>query len=130
MKLLCEGFDNSKLPEAVAVDLFNIIHQAVANAVAHSRAQVITVRLLWLANELKFEIEDDGIGFDPNGISNIAATGHFGLLNLKLRAERMSGSLVLDSNPGRGTQISGTIPIANDGARLSSKVVASYEFGA
>lgn len=130
VKLLCEGFDNSKLPEAVAVDLFNIIHQAVANAVAHSRAQVITVRLLWLANELKFEIQDDGVGFDRNGISNTAATGHFGLLNLKLRAERMSGSLVLDSNPGRGTQISGTIPIANDGADLSSKVVASYEFGA
>ena len=55
-------------------------------------------------------------------------SNHFGLLNLKLRAERMSGTLTLDSSPGNGTTISGSIPIRNDTENPSPKLVTDYPF--
>ena len=126
LKFSCEGFGNGRLPEAVAIDLFNIVHQSVANSLAHSQAKMIMVRLQWRKESLGFSVQDDGIGFDSSGAHKIVESGHFGLLNLKLRAERMSGTLSLDSKPGEGTLISGSIPITNDGERLSSKSVSEY----
>ena len=123
-----EGLDNIKLPEAVAIDLFNIVHQAVANSISHSQAKTITVNLNWRTESLDFSISDNGIGFDMGGIDKKVESNHFGLLNLKLRAERMSGTLNLDSKPGNGTLINGNIPIRNNSTNLPSKQVTDYKF--
>lgn len=123
-----EGVDSTKLPEAVAIDIFNIVHQAVANSLSHSQAQLINVDLCWSSKTMSFSIQDDGIGFDMSAAKKKVESNHFGLLNLKLRAERMSGTLTLDSSPGNGTTISGSIPIRNDTENPSPKLVTDYPF--
>ena len=74
-----EGLNNIKLPEAVAIDLFNIVHQAVANSISHSQAKTITVNLNWRTESLDFSISDNGIGFDMGGTSTDVSLfqGHY-----------------------------------------------------
>ena len=54
---------------------------------------------------LRFEVKDDGSGFDP-----AHAGGGAGLTNLRDRIEAVGGALYVESSPGRGTRISGVIP--------------------
>ncbi|HXF71599.1 MAG TPA: ATP-binding protein, partial [Actinomycetota bacterium] len=55
--------------------------------------------------ELRFEVEDDGRGFEP------AATRRgTGLQNMSDRIEALGGVLEVDSVPGRGTRIHGRLP--------------------
>ena len=65
------------------------------------------VRLSDLNGTLKFEVADDGVGFDP------AATRRgSGLTNLADRLDALGGKLEINSAPGRGTRLAGTVPAA------------------
>jgi len=39
-------------------------------------------------------------------------SGHFGLIGMRERAEHLGGELRLDSQPGKGTQVEVTVPLA------------------
>ena len=56
--------------------------------------------------ELCFEVADDGAGFDPSSRAHGA-----GFTNMNDRLGAMGGSLRVDSAPGKGTHISGAIPL-------------------
>ena len=77
---------------------------------------------MWDEKGIVFSIKDDGIGFSQSNISNVPEAGHFGLLNLKLRTERVGGTVDIISAEGEGTSVVGTIPITR---RLSEAIAAS-----
>ncbi len=55
---------------------------------------------------LRFAVSDDGAGFDP------ATTQRGeGLTNLRDRVEALGGTLEIVSAPGKGTRVTGTIPV-------------------
>tara|TARA_Y100000588_G_C13745886_1_gene707611 strand:- start:346 stop:651 length:306 start_codon:yes stop_codon:yes gene_type:complete len=81
------------------------------NSVDHSSANEIKIELMWKEEGIAFSVKDDGIGFSQSKISNVPEAGHFGLLNLKLRAERVGGTVDIISAEGEGTSVVGTIPI-------------------
>ena len=112
LKFKTQGFKNTRLSKPIEVDLYRIVNQALVNAIKHSQAKNILVELIWAEKEVKFLIQDDGIGFDQDKISNKLSAGHFGLSGLKLRAERMLGTLDIDSKIGSGTKMYGAIPIS------------------
>jgi signal transduction histidine kinase len=56
---------------------------------------------------LTFRVADDGVGFDPSGS---AGRGH-GFVNMGDRLGAIGGTVEVDSAPGRGTRVSGTVPI-------------------
>jgi signal transduction histidine kinase len=56
---------------------------------------------------LTFDVADDGSGFDPR----VVAAGH-GFENMRDRLGAVGGSLILDSAPGEGSHIRGSIPVA------------------
>ena len=103
--------DEGGLPSPVARDLYQIIRQSVLNSVDHSSANEIKIELMWEEEGIAFSVKDDGIGFSQSKISNVPEAGHFGLLNLKLRAERVGGTVDIISAEGEGTSVVGTIPI-------------------
>ena len=80
--------------------LQNVIKHAGPNAVAR-------IRLRRASDNVTFEVEDSGRGFDPARV----ARGE-GLTNLTDRLAVMRGRLSIDSRPGMGTRIFGEIPIA------------------
>jgi len=56
---------------------------------------------------LELTIEDNGIGFDPDGVVKL---GHQGLANTRERAATIGGTVTIDSRPGTGTRIIVRVP--------------------
>jgi signal transduction histidine kinase len=78
--------------------------EAVHNAVTHSKAASLVVTLDDRDSRLRFEVRDDGVGFDPS-----IAEGS-GLTNMADRLDSLEGFLEVASTPGRGTVVSGYLP--------------------
>jgi signal transduction histidine kinase len=81
--------------------------EALQNASKHSGdGATATVRVREVGGGLLFEVADDGSGFDAgNGLVGV------GMTNMRDRVGALGGSLHIESNPGRGTTISGSIPL-------------------
>lgn len=92
--------------------LFNIIQEAVNNALKHARAAHIWVRLRREGGHLVGVIEDDGVGFDMQSVlRSYEKRGSFGLLNIDERARLVGGSAQISSTPGKGTKVTVIVPL-------------------
>ena len=87
--------------------LLRIAHESVANAVSHAAARKISVALKYTPPTVTLEIQDNGCGFDP---SASAPEGHFGLLGIRERANKIRAALTVESTPGVGTVIRVVLP--------------------
>jgi signal transduction histidine kinase len=91
-----------RLPRPVEMNLLRIGQEAVANAVKHGRATQIAIELRYAAESVRLTVSDDGQGFAADQAS---PTGHFGLLDMRERAQSMGSKLTVESEPGQGTRI-------------------------
>ncbi len=80
--------------------------EAVQNAVRHAAATRVNIRLVDGSGDLRFTVTDDGAGFDPG--QRVAGSG---LTNMDDRITALRGRLIIDSAPGHGTCVTGTIPV-------------------
>jgi ligand-binding sensor domain-containing protein/signal transduction histidine kinase len=92
-------------------NLLRIAQEAINNAVKHAQAQRIFVDLVFDARRVQLNVRDDGHGFDSQAAGN-GATGHFGLIGMRERAERIGGTLSIHSGNSSGTQIVVDVPIS------------------
>jgi signal transduction histidine kinase len=88
--------------------LLRIGLEALANALKHSGARHITIKLRFGADTTELLVQDDGCGL-PHDTSNQPGT-HFGLLGIRERVDKLGGVLHIAGAPGSGTQLSVTIP--------------------
>lgn len=82
--------------------------EALHNADRHSGAQAIRVELADHAGTLTFVVADDGVGFDTTAPSSPTGGGR-GLTGMADRVRAAGGTLRIDSAPGNGTRVTGTI---------------------
>jgi signal transduction histidine kinase/ligand-binding sensor domain-containing protein len=100
-----------KLPEEMEQHLLRIAQEAVTNTVKHAHAHQVRIHLEMDQGSLRMQVADDGQGFEQtDAFSEIG--GHFGLLGMRERAERLGGALQLDSKPGAGTKVEVTVPLS------------------
>jgi signal transduction histidine kinase len=99
-RLLVEG--PIELPAEVEDGLYRIAQEALNNALKHAVPTSVTVRIRANGEGVALEVRDDGRGFDPEEVSD---AGGMGLANMRGRAERLGGNLVLFSAPGEGTSV-------------------------
>ncbi|MEV5956993.1 sensor histidine kinase [Streptomyces sp. NPDC051987] len=103
------------LHEEVAATLLRIVQEALSNAARHARASRVGVTLCYLGDfpggEVILDIRDDGTGFDPLAVPARSRAGGFGLDGMRARAERIAGSLTVESEPGLGTALSARVPL-------------------
>ena len=86
--------------------LSRIVREAASNAVAHGRAETVTIALM-SGGALRLVVEDDGEGFDVAGPVRPDA---FGLLGMQERVAALGGRFRLESRPGEGTRIEVVLP--------------------
>jgi signal transduction histidine kinase len=91
------------LSEAVATGLYSIAHEALINVAKHSGAREATLLLNLDAGKSCLEIEDRGLGFDPQ--ANLNQRGHLGLAGMSERAREIGWNLSVESRRGQGTRI-------------------------
>jgi len=94
------------LPLDVESALLRIGQEALANAVSHSGAAHVSVRIHYRKEAVTLRIEDNGCGFGPE-----RETGGFGLSGMRRRAAGIGAAIRIDSAPGRGTCVDVAAPL-------------------
>ena len=90
-------------PVEVQQSVYRIAQEALANVSDHAQAQTAQVILKRERDQLQLIVRDDGCGFDSGSAEN---ANHYGLLGMRERAEMIGGRLSVESQAGKGTQIS------------------------
>lgn len=83
----------------------------MANAVKHSDARTIEVRLAHHDHTLELSVSDDGHGEETRGTPPMAPAGHFGILGMQERCEKLGGHFEFHSLAGGGSSVHATIPV-------------------
>lgn len=91
------------IPHVVASGLYAITQEALTNVAKHSGCHEAFIRLRLAEGKSYLVIEDHGCGFNPETISD--QRGHLGLAGMSERACEMGWTMVVASQPGRGTCI-------------------------
>jgi PAS domain S-box-containing protein len=97
--LTVEG--DSALPAQAQIALYRIAQEALNNVSKHAGASKAEVELRCRPGSVKLSVRDDGCGFDPRDVR----PDQLGLAIMGERAERISASLEINSQPGHGTQV-------------------------
>jgi signal transduction histidine kinase len=100
-----------RYPERVESAVYFCSLEAMQNATKHALGATEVVVELRGDGVLRFEVRDDGNGFDP------AATSGAGLSNMRDRLAAVGGELAVVSAVGHGTRVIGTVPAAPDPIR-------------
>lgn len=104
----------------VSEELFFIAREALTNAFHHAHATSIRVILDFGKREFSMICSDDGCGMDLGKL--VARSGHYGLVGMRERSDRLGATFQCTSAPGQGTSIAVRLPChlaAADGASRS-----------
>lgn len=112
LRLAVRG-DARHLSPKVETALFRLTQEALNNIRKHARAQHVWVELEFDAGRAAIlRVRDDGQGFEVQPTLQAArARGSIGLMQMRERAERAGGTLVIESAPGQGTRIQVELPM-------------------
>jgi PAS domain S-box-containing protein len=105
-------FKSQDLPESfspeVSLCLFRVLQEALHNAVKHSGAYNVEVKLWGTPNKVHLTISDSGRGFN---IDDAKMTRGLGLLSMEERLKQLEGVFSIESQPKRGTTIRASVPV-------------------
>jgi signal transduction histidine kinase len=92
-----------------ALCMFRVAQEALNNAVKHGKAPQVTIRLEAHERRLRLEVRDSGVGFET------AKSGQgLGMLTMRERLRLLGGELAVQSSPGEGTCVIGSLPLSAD----------------
>ena len=89
-----------------------VVAEALANAAKHADSPEVSVRIRVGRDELRIEVEDRGVGIVGSGTDD---DPHFGLRLMRGRAERIGGTIEIESKPGNGTTVVAVLPVGGRG---------------
>jgi len=92
-----------------ALTLFRVLQEGLTNVLRHAKATRATVSLRFESDGCTLSVADNGHGFDDKAAPPV---GHYGLLHMVERAQRVHGLARIESTIGRGTIVSLTVPNA------------------
>jgi two-component system NarL family sensor kinase len=96
------------LSNDVALAVFRVLQEAVTNAMTHAAARRLSVSIEGSDDEIRLDVSDDGVGFDPDA----AMKGHgLGLIGMRERLMAVGGDCAISSRRGAGTRILASVPI-------------------
>jgi PAS domain S-box-containing protein len=115
------GLLGQRLPGDIETTVYRLVQEALTNIMKHAKAQNVGVIVEHRANRVLVIVEDDGLGFDVEGLLNTPARKRrLGLLGMQERVELVEGNLNIESTPGVGTTVLARIPVSNDHADVEN----------
>jgi signal transduction histidine kinase len=90
--------------------LYRIVQEGLTNCARHAQAKNIRVRLEDSQGRVALTVEDDGVGFDTHA----RVVYGLGLLGLTERVRELSGTIAIESQPGRGTKLAVVLPASRE----------------
>jgi signal transduction histidine kinase len=88
-------------------ELLLIVTEALSNALRHSHAENVEIRLGREGDNLVLNVVDDGIGFETAD-----SPAGMGLANMRTRAYGLGGTMEVESVPGQGTTVEVRFPVS------------------
>ena len=104
-----EGRIDPKLEKTI----YRICQESLNNIVKHAKASKATFQLFKTDEQITLVIEDNGIGFDTDIISDEQSGRGIGLMSIRERIATYSGTFTIDSKQGKGTELIIEIPCKN-----------------
>jgi signal transduction histidine kinase len=111
-----------RLAADIELGAFRITQEAVRNTLRHAGARRLQVSVRFGADELRLTVADDGRGFRPEVLDDLAAT-HLGLLGMRERARLLGGHLQVRSAPGTGTVVHARVPLQTPGVPREPRTI-------
>lgn len=98
--------DFPALSNIYEVTLYRFVQEGLINAAKHGKASSVWINLDASDGEVNISLEDDGLGFDPTSL-----IPGMGIKGIQERFLMLKGSFEIESIPGRGTKLFGSLPI-------------------
>jgi two-component system CheB/CheR fusion protein len=111
--------DGSEKPldDATRALVFRAVRELVMNVLKHAHTPVAKVSLTRNGDHFDIQVEDPGVGFDPEARVDRPGGGGFGLLSVREQIARLGGTLAIESAPQQGTRVTVRVPLqAEQGA--------------
>jgi PAS domain S-box-containing protein len=126
-------FEQRGVPRRLALDvedtMFRVAQEAVTNASRHSGTRRVSVILTYEVGEVRLTVQDEGRGFHVDELGG-SHGGHWGLLGMRERAERIGARLSIRSAEGAGTTVELRVPTARTASeKLAARREASMASG-
>jgi PAS domain S-box-containing protein len=104
------GLGDKRFPLEIETAVYRIIQEALTNVARHAKVNEVTVRL-WSDEEvLGAQIEDHGVGFNPEVVLKRGNTS--GLNGMRERAVLLGGHFTIETSSGTGTRLTAEFPIS------------------
>ena len=104
-----------RLPYSAELAIFLIVKEAITNVRKHAHASRVDIHVTPIEDNLVVVVRDNGVGFDVGAVTEgYEERSSLGMLNMRERAEIVSGTLSLSSQPGHGTTITLELPLATN----------------
>ena len=105
------ALNERRLEPAVETTLYRALQEAITNIARHAEATRAAVLLEANEKEVSMIVEDNGRGFSANDTSEDKPSKRLGLLGIRERLSLVSGTLEVESAPGRGCTLYIRVPL-------------------
>ena len=93
----------SSLPQTIQIEILRVLQESLSNIARHAKATQVTVKFTDVAQDFKFTISDNGIGFnlpDVDEMNKTDARKHYGIKNIQDRVAALGGTVEFVNNGG------------------------------
>jgi len=110
-----------EFPRDTIHELLMALREAIYNALRHAHPRRVRIVVGFEGNECQLRVVDDGVGFKAETLPSLGL-GHYGLVGIQERVERIGGRFAVNSKEGAGTEIVLYVPRRRSVTRDSDAV--------
>jgi signal transduction histidine kinase len=100
-----------RMPPVMENALLRLGQEAITNAIKHARPRQVEVRFVFADKQVQLCVRDDGCGFDTR--NQPPPADGFGLVGMNERIAELQGELLIESAPGKGTEVIILLPLSS-----------------
>lgn len=89
--------------------IYRVVQEALTNVARHAQVRTASVRLWADQTTISVQIEDKGVGFDPESV--LALERSIGLRGMRERVRLLGGQLAVEAQPGSGACLTALLPL-------------------